>query len=68
MLKPCPQCNRLSVEYDFSLHVERCFNRGCRWVNWDKKPLGESTDFVPPKIKLSESLEERNHKKTEQEA
>ena len=67
MLKPCPQCKRLSVEYDFYHHVEKCLNRECCWVNRDKKPLGESVDFAPPRMKISELLEEKNHKKAAQE-
>jgi len=68
MLKLCPQCKRLSVEYDFYHHIERCLNRECHWVNRDKKSLGESVDFELPRMKISESLEERNHKKAAQEA
>lgn len=63
MLKPCPQCKRLSVEYDFYHHVEKCLNKECGWVNREKKPSEERINFVPPSMKLSAILEERNHKK-----
>ena len=63
MLNLCPQCKRLSVEYDFYHHVEKCLNKECGWVNREKKPLGETIDFAPPSMKLSAILEERNHKK-----
>ena len=68
MLKLCPQCKHLSVEYDPYHHVERCLNRECCWVNRDKKVLEESAGFEPPRMKISESLEARNHKKAVQEA
>lgn len=59
MLKPCPQCKRLSVEYDFYHHVEKCLNKECGWVNRE----GEQTTFAPPSTKLGAILEKRNHKK-----
>ncbi len=68
MLKPCPQCKRLSVEYDFYHQVERCLNKECAWVNRGEKSLGEQTAFAPPSTKLGAILEERNHKKAAQEA
>lgn len=63
MLKLCPQCKRLSVEYDYYHHVEKCLNKECGWVNRGEKPLGEQTAFTPPSTKLGAILEERNHKK-----
>ena len=63
MLKLCPQCKRLSVEYDFYHQVEKCLNKECGWVNRENKALGEAIDFAPPSMKLSVILEERNHKK-----
>ena len=68
MLKPCPRCKRLSVEYDFYHHVDKCLNKECGWVNREKKPLEEGINFAPPSMKLSAILEERNHKKAAQEA
>ena len=68
MLKLCPQCKRLSVEYDFHHHVEKCLNKECSWVNRDKKQMGEPIDFAPPRMKISENLEKRNHKKAAHEA
>ncbi len=63
MLKLCPQCKRLSVEYDFHHQAEKCLNKECGWVNRGSKLLEEQINFAPPRIKLSEILEERNHKK-----
>jgi len=63
MLKLCPQCKRLSVEYDYYHHAEKCLNKDCGWVNRGEKPLGEATDFVFPSMKISAKLEQRNHKK-----
>ncbi len=63
MLKLCPQCKRLSVEYDLYHHVEKCLNKECGWVNRNGKPL-EVSNFALPSMKLSAILEERNHKKT----
>ena len=62
MLKLCPQCERLSIEYDYYHHVEKCLNKECGWVNRENKPLEESASKVPP-TKLGAILEERNHKK-----
>lgn len=61
MLKLCPQCKRLSVEYDLYHRMEKCLNKECGWVNRDNKPIGEASNFEPPKIKLSAILEKRNH-------
>ena len=63
MLKPCPQCKRLSVEYDFYHHVDKCLSKECGWVNRGEQPLGEQTAFAPPSTKLGVILEQRNHKK-----
>jgi len=68
MLKPCPQCKRLSVEYDFYHHIEKCLSRECNWVNRDRKPLEGSVDFAPPEMKISVSLERRNPKTATYEA
>ena len=63
MLKWCPLCERLSVDYDFYHHVERCLNKECGWVNRGEQNVGEQTAFAPPSTKLGAILEERNHKK-----
>jgi hypothetical protein len=63
MLKLCPKCKRLSVEYDYYHHVEKCLNKECGWVNRGEQNQGEQTTFVPPSTKLGAILEERNHKK-----
>ncbi len=63
MLKLCPQCKRLSVEYDYYHHVEKCLNKECGWVNRGEKPVEEVSAFTAPSTKLGAILEERNHKK-----
>lgn len=68
MLKLCPQCKRLSVEYDFYHHVEKCLNKECGWVNRGEEHQGEQTAFAPPSTKLGAILEKRNNKKAAQEA
>jgi len=68
MLKLCPQCKRLSVEYDFYHHVEKCLNKECGWVNREKNSLGEQTAFIPPITKLGAILEKRNHKKAKEQS
>ncbi len=36
MLKVCPNCGRMTIEYDPHQGMERCLNRHCGWVNRDK--------------------------------
>ena len=63
MLKQCPQCKRLSVEYDYYHHAEKCLSKDCGWVNRGDKPLEEESAFKVPSTKLGIILEQRNHKK-----
>jgi len=62
MLKLCPQCKRLSVEYDYYHHVEKCLNKECGWVNRGEKSTEEMNAFKVPSTKLGIILEKRNHK------
>ena len=63
MLKLCPQCKRLSVEYNYYHHVEKCLNKECGWVNRGEKLIDEVSAFKVPATKLGIILEKRNHKK-----
>ncbi len=63
MLQLCPQCKRLSVEYDLYHHTEKCLSKECGWVNRERKPLGELVDFTLPSMKLSIELEKKNNVK-----
>ncbi len=63
MLHICPECKRLSVEYDYYHHVEKCLNRECGWVNRECMTLGKMVGFSPPSMKLSAKLEKENHVK-----
>lgn len=60
MLKLCPWCKRLSVEYDVYHHLDKCLNKECGWVGRGKDSSGELTEFTPPSSNLSRILEERN--------
>jgi hypothetical protein len=62
MLKRCPQCNRLSIEYDPYHRIEKCLNKECGWVNREKKALEESPDSDMPTVGLSAILEVRNQR------
>lgn len=63
MLQLCPQCKRLSIEYDPHHRIDKCLNKECGWVNRGRKPLGEVVDFSLPSMKLSIELEKKNHVK-----
>ena len=54
MLKQCPQCRRLSVEFDYYHHAEKCLNKECGWVNRSGEPLPDVT--LIPSVKLSVTL------------
>ena len=56
-LKLCPQCKRLSVEYDFYHHVEKCLNKECNWVNRDNVSLDASISIHSSKLSIT--LEQR---------
>ena len=60
MLKTCPICKHLSVEYDPSHRIEQCLNIECSWVNRGEESLQETESFEFPRMKLSEVLEKRN--------
>ena len=63
MMKLCPECKGLSVEFDSYHRVEKCLNRNCGWVNRDKQQLGEPRDNGLPQFRLSAVLERRNNKR-----
>lgn len=58
MLKLCPKCHRLSIEFDPHQNVERCLNRQCGWVNRDGLALLPETDKLQS-FKFSRLMEKR---------
>lgn len=62
MLKCCPQCKRLAVEYDPYHRVEKCLNKECGWVNREKKDVEELSAVAFKTFRLSAVLEARNQK------
>jgi hypothetical protein len=53
MLKICPKCHNLSIEYDPHQKIDRCLNMQCGWVN----RKGEEVE--PQSFRFSITMEER---------
>lgn len=64
MLKVCPRCKGMTVEYDYHHRVEKCLNKECGWVNRDKEALPDGANCALPSMKLSVSLEQQYLKKS----
>ena len=58
MLKVCPECRRLSVEFDPHQSVERCLSRQCGWVNREGKALTPESEKLDS-FKFSQTMERR---------
>lgn len=53
MLKVCPKCHNVSIDYDPRQKVERCLYTPCGWVN----RKGEKLELQP--LKSSITMEKR---------
>jgi len=58
MLKLCPECHRLSVEFDPHQSVERCLNRQCGWVNRERRALTAENEKLES-FEFSRTMEKR---------
>jgi len=58
MLKVCPECRRLSVEFDPHQSVERCLSRQCGWVNREGKALTPESEKLAS-FRFSRTMEKR---------
>lgn len=56
ILKICPSCRRISVEYDYIRQEYRCLRRDCCWTSVDGREARDSydDDFLPPLIDLKQ--------------
>jgi hypothetical protein len=59
MLELCPQCNKLTVEYDINTHVKRCLNRECCWVGHETKTSSSVQGKGIPHYQFSREMERR---------
>ena len=54
MLKICPRCKNLSIEYDPRQRVERCLNKQCGWLS---RQIGKEVE--PESFRFSLTMEKR---------
>ena len=62
MLKLCPCCKHLSIEYDPYHRIEKCLNINCGWVGRGSDLFKDLENFEYPKMRISETLEKQNGK------